>query len=118
MIKISENNKKLNEINEIGEKLNDEELKKLETSYEAISKETINFYNEIKNLLNKYFIYETNNNNKILDKIDKIQKNKYAETLKNQIIAKSKQSRNEYIDTIKKLDVKIAEYQEEEEEEE
>ena len=95
-----------------------EELKKLETSYEAIYKETINFYDEIKNLLNKYLLYETNNNNKILDKIDKIQKNKYAETLKNQIIAKSEQSRNEYIDAIKKLDDKIAEYQEEEEAEE
>ena len=133
MIKISENNKKLNELIQQIEILNDwieednmkgvessysEELKKLETSYEAIYKETINFYDEIKNLLNKYLLYETNNNNKILDKIDKIQKNKYAETLKNQIIAKSEQSRNEYIDAIKKLDDKIAEYQEEEEEEE
>ena len=132
-IKISENNKKLNELIQQIEILNDwieednmkgvessysEELKKLETSYEAIYKETINFYDEIKNLLNKYLLYETNNNNKILDKIDKIQKNKYAETLKNQIIAKSEQSRNEYIDAIKKLDDKIAEYQEEEEEEE
>jgi hypothetical protein len=53
-----------------------------------------------------------------LDKIDKIQKNKYAETLKEKIIAKSKQSKIESKVAIDNLDAKIAEYQEEEEEEE
>ena len=125
--KISENNIKLNELNEkikILNELNEEnssfndDIKKLETPYNDILEETVNFYNEIKNLLNEYLLYETNNNIKILDKIDKIQKNKYAETLKEKIIAKLKQSKIESKKAIDNLDAKIAEYQEEEEEEE
>ena len=62
--------------------------------------------------------YEQKIYGEILDKINQIKNNKYAETLKNKIIVKSEQSKIESIDAIKKLDAEIAEYQKEEEEKE
>ena len=145
-IKISENNKKLNELLEKIEELKElrklkksilkqqqtqgenEEIrkelegskefkKKLNDAYDVIDDENKDIYKKIKNLFMENSEYEQKIYGEILDKINQIKNNKYAETL-NQIIVKTEQSKIESIDAIKKLDAEIAEYQKEEEEKE
>ena len=145
-IKISENNKKLNELLEKIEELKElrklkksilkqqqtqgenEEIrkelerskefkKKLDDAYDVIDDENKDIYKKIKNLFMENSEYEQKIYGEILDKINQIKNNKYAETL-NQIIVKTEQSKIESIDAIKKLDAEIAEYQKEEEEKE